>query len=146
MTSLGTTTWWLRFSMSMGGLILGTIGYIAAAIALENCIVESEPGLSHGQQAALISTPLCGLTGAMIGLAIALVIERRAFLGIAMFFVTGCVGAGIICSLWSGQISQYGRDSSEIVLYYPPLGASFLCCFLGILTSLMTIRVPSASE
>lgn len=78
--------WSLLILLPFGGLILGTVGYIAAAIFLENRNVESEPVLSYGQQAGLISTPLCAVIGAMIGLSIALVAGRLAVLRTVLLF------------------------------------------------------------
>ena len=64
--------------MPFAGLLRGTIGYIAAAIILENRDVESEPIRSYGQQAGLISTPLRAIMGGMIGMSIAFVVRRQA--------------------------------------------------------------------
>ena len=110
------------------------------AFLLENRNAESEPILSYGQQAGLISLPLCAIMGAMIGLSTALLVGRHAFVGTALLLITGCLGALIVNSLWSRQISQYGRDYSQIVLFYPPMGAAMLCWLLAIITGVLAYQ------
>ena len=44
-------------------------------------------------------------------------------------------------SLWNTQIAQYGRDASEVVLYYPPVGyAAATACFALLLSVSMFVR------
>jgi hypothetical protein len=133
-----SVNWILLAILSFAGLILGTIGYFVSAIILENRHVESEPILSYGQQAGLISAPLCAIMCAMIGMSIAFVIERKAFLGTAILIVTGCLGILLVSSVWSDQIAQHGRDYSEIVLYYPPMSVAIACLLFAIPTGLIT--------
>ena len=120
--------------LPFAGLIIGGIGYFAAAIILENRHVASEPKLTYGQQAGLISAPLCAIMCAMIGLSIGLVILRKVLFGISILIVTGCLGGFAVYSMWSSQIAQYGRDSSEVMLYYPPMSVATACLLLAILT------------
>jgi len=135
-----SVNWSLLILLPFGGLILGTVGYIAAPIFLENRNVESEPVLSYGQQAGLISTPLCAVIAAMIGLSIALVAGRQAVLGTVLLFFSGSVGGFVVNSLWTDQIAQHGRDYSEIVLYYPPMVAAAVCWLIAIPTCLIAFK------
>jgi hypothetical protein len=59
----------------MIGGIVGFIGYLFASTILDNREVTTEPSLSYGQQAALISLPMCTLISAATGLGIAFAIN-----------------------------------------------------------------------
>ena len=138
--SASATNWLLLWLLPPAGLITGAVSYIALAIVLENRNAESHPILSYGQQACLISMPLCAIMGAMIGLSVAFVVGRQAFIGAALSFITGCIGALSVNSLWSDQVSQYGRDYSEIVLFYPPMGAAMLCWLCATIAGVLAYR------
>lgn len=129
---------WIPLTLlTFAGLILGAIGYFAAAIILENRHVESEPMLTYGQQAGLISAPLCATMCAMIGMSFGLVVGRQAFFGTVILIANGCLGGLVVNSMWSEQIAQHGRDYSEIVLYYPPMSVAIASLLLAILTGLI---------
>ena len=111
--------------MTFAGLILGAIGYFGAAIILEGRRMESEPVMSYGQQAGLVSAPLCAIMCAMMGMSFCLVVGKQRLLGTLLLVANGCVGGLVVNSIWSEQIAQHGRDYSETVLYYPPMSVAF---------------------
>ena len=132
---------WIPITLlTFAGLILGPIGYFAAAVILETRNVESEPILSYGQQAGLISAPLCAIMCAMIGMSFGLLIGRKAFFGTATLIATGCLGGLAVNSMWSEQIAQHGRDYSEIVLYYPPMSVAIACLLFAVPSGLIAFR------
>ena len=132
---------WIPITLlTFAGLILGPIGYFAAAVILETRKVESEPILSYGQQAGLISAPLCAIMCAMIGMSFGLLIGRKAFFGTATLIATGCLGGLAVNSMWSEQIAQHGRDYSEIVLYYPPMSVAIACLLFAVPSGLIAFR------
>jgi hypothetical protein len=135
-----SVSWILLTLLTFAGLILGTIGYIATAIILENRHVESEPVLSYGQQAGLISAPLCAIMCAMIGMSFGLVVGRQAFFGTVTLIVTGCLGGLVVNSMWSDQIAEHGRDYSEIVLYYPPMSVAIASLLIAIPSGLVAYQ------
>jgi hypothetical protein len=125
----------------------GFAGYIALAITLERQPAENEPVLSHGQQAILISLPICTMIAASTGFALAFAFVRKRALSISLLFVIALLGWLVTRSLWNAQIAQYGRDASEVVLYYPPAGYAAATMFLGFLTLLTSIvRRPKRGE
>ena len=109
----------------LGGFI-GFAGYIAAALLLEARDGVSGPRLSYGQQAGLISLPICTMIGAAIGFGVSLSLARRYLFSIVLLLFVWLCGCGIVNSMWNDQIARYGRDPSEVVLYYPPLAFSIL--------------------
>ena len=119
--------------------IAGFAGYIALAFALEVVPAETEPVLSHGQQAILISLPICTLIGASVGGALAFLFARQPLICACLLFAIAIAGYGITRSLWNAQIAQYGRDASEVVLYWSPAGYSALSATLAILVACTTI-------
>lgn len=124
---------WIPLSLlTFAGLILGAIGYIAIAVTLEIRHIESEPVLSYGQQAVLISAPLCAIMCAMIGMSFGLMVGRQAFFGTVTLIVTGLLGGLLVNSMWVAQIAQHGRDYSEIVLYYPPMSVALASLLISI--------------
>jgi hypothetical protein len=132
---------WIPLTLlTFAGLILGKIGYIATAIILENRHVESEPVLSYGQQAGLVSAPLCAIMCAMIGMSFGFVVGRQAFFGTVTLIVTGCLGVLVVNSMWSDQIAQHGRDYSEVVLYYPPMSVAIASLLIAIPTALVAYQ------
>jgi hypothetical protein len=61
----------------MIGGIVGFIGYLFASTILDKRDVTTEPILSYGQQAGLISLPMCTLISAVTGLGIAFTLTRQ---------------------------------------------------------------------
>lgn len=111
------------------GGITGFIGYIFAASILENRDTTAEPILSYGQQAGLISLPMCTLISAAIGLGLAFSIVRQFATSIVLLLLVSLSGWAINNSFWNDQIRRYGPDPSESVLYYPPLACSGIALF-----------------
>ncbi len=127
--------------------LAGFAGYIALAITLERQPEENEPVLSHGQQAILISLPICTMIAASTGFALAFCFVRQRALSIILLFVIALVGWLITRSLWNAQISQYGHDASEVVLYYPPAGYAAATVCLGLLLSIsLAVRLTKRGE
>ncbi|MBM3965966.1 MAG: hypothetical protein FJ308_13020 [Planctomycetes bacterium] len=112
----------LVISPALGGLI-GFLGFIAASIFIELQSQPTEVALSYGQEAGLFSLPLCTVVGAATGFSVAISIMHRHLIAISMLIAVGVLGSGVVASMWSGQISRYGRDPSEVVLYYVPMAA-----------------------
>lgn len=105
-----------------GGAIIGSVG-------LEQNIAShglGNPRLTYGQQAGLITMPLCALMGAGIGFALAMATTKHSMAAAALLLANAGLGWVITSSLWNQQIEQYGRDASEIVLYYPLVAMSFV--------------------
>ena len=113
-------------SLPLLGAFLGFAGYIAVAFLLEARNEPLSPTLSYGQQAGLISLPLCTIIGTAIGFSVALSRARRYFASIVMLVLVWYSGSTVVNSMWNDQIARYGRDPSEIVLYWPPLAFSML--------------------
>lgn len=124
-------------------LFLGTAGfagYIALALGLEVQPTESEPVLSHGQQAILISLPICTLLAASVGIALAFLVAGQRLFAALLLCSIAIIGYSITRSIWNAQIAQYGRDPSEIVLYYPPAGYAAVSAILAILVTVGALR------
>ena len=64
--------------------LAGFAGYIVLAITLETRPTKNEPVLSHGQQAFLISLPICTLIAASAGGALACVFVRQRVLSVIL--------------------------------------------------------------
>jgi hypothetical protein len=120
----------------IGGFI-GFAGYIAAASILEAHDDWSGPRLSYGQQAGLISLPICTMIGAAIGLGFAFAIVRRYMVSIALLLLVSLCGWCIVNVMWNDQIARYGRDPSEVVLYYPPMAFSMLALAAAFIVGLV---------
>lgn len=119
--------------------LAGFAGYIALAIMLEHQQANNDPMISYGQQAFLISLPLCTMIAASTGGAIAVAFVGKRGLSVALLFVISLMGWLITWSLRNRQIAQYGRDPSEAVLYYPPAGYAAAAACLGVFLALCTI-------
>ena len=148
-SSVGRPYWFTTFAFVALPLLFGIAafaGYIALAIALEVQPTETEPVLSHGQQALLISLPICTMLGASVGVALAFLVARQRLVSALLLFTIALVGWGITHSLWNAQIAQYGRDPSEVVLYYPPTGYAAVSATLAVLVSIATFRRRSNSK
>ncbi|WP_068141286.1 hypothetical protein [Roseimaritima ulvae] len=127
--------------------LTGFAGYIALVIAIERQLAENEPVLSYGQQAFLISLPICTMIAASTGYALAFFFARQRTLSIILLFVIALVSWLITWSFWNSQIAQYGRDASEVVLYYPPTGYAAAAACLGLLLSIaLTVRRAKRGE
>ena len=127
--------------------LAGFAGYIALAIVLERQPSDNEPILSYGQQAFLISLPLCTMVAALTGGAIAFAFVRKQGFSVVLLFVIALMGWLVTRSLWNAQIAQYGRDASEAVLYYPPAGYAAATACLGLLLLIyMTVRRTKDGE
>ena len=127
--------------------IAGFAGYIALAISLERQPAENEPVLSHGQQAMLISLPICTMIAASAGFALAFSFVRQRALSIILLLATSLLGWLVTRSLWNSQIAQYGRDASEVVLYYPPAGYAVATACIALLLSIyMIVRRSRSGE
>jgi hypothetical protein len=115
-----------------GGFI-GFAGTIAAALLLETGDEWSGPRLSYGQQAGLISLPICTIIGAAIGLGVSLAFAGRYLVAIVLLILMWLSSWRIMNSMWSDQILRYGRDPSEAVLYFPPIAFSFLALLVALI-------------
>lgn len=107
----------------VGGFV-GFTGYILASIILEKRNTTTEPILAYGQQAGLISLPMCTFIVAATGLGAAFAMNGRYITPVLLLLAVSCCGWAINNSLWSEQIKMYGPDPSEAVLYYPPAACS----------------------
>lgn len=127
--------------------LAGFAGYIALAIMMERPPADNEPMLSYGQQAFLVSLPLCTIIAASIGGAITVALVGKRGLSVALLFVIALMGWLVTWSLWNGQIAQYGRDPSEVVLYYPPAGYAAAAASLGLFLAIcITVRRVKGGE
>ena len=120
----------------LGGFV-GFVGYIAAALILEMRNGPTGPTLSYGQQAGLISLPICTMIGVAIGLGVALSLIRRYVVSIALLLLVSLCGSGIVNLMSNDQIARYGRDPSEVVLYWPPLAFSVLALVAAVAVGLV---------
>lgn len=121
--------------LPMIGGIAGFVGYIFASITLEDRDTATEPILSYGQQAGLISIPMCTLICAATGLGVAFTIGRQYVTSVLLLLAVAFCGWAINNSLWNDQIKRYGPDPSEAVLYYPPLACSGLALFTAMVVA-----------
>ena len=127
--------------------IVGFAGYIALAITLERQPTENETVLSQGQQGIFVSLPICTMIAASTGFALAFAFVRKRALSISLLFVIALMGWLVTLTLWNAQIAQYGRDASEVVLYFPPAGYAAASMCLGFLILLAsTVRRPKRGE
>ncbi|AMV35594.1 hypothetical protein VN12_26110 [Pirellula sp. SH-Sr6A] len=119
--------------------IVGFIGYLVLAFALNTYGIVTQPFLSYGQQAVFISLPICTLLTTSVGLASAFIVAGHRFFAALLFTVTAAAGYAITSSLWNAQIAQYGSDPSEMVLYYPPAGYSAIPGILAISSFILAL-------
>lgn len=130
-SSRSTTSTLAYFVLPMIGGIAGFVGYMFASVILEKRETITDPVLSYGQQAGLISLPMCTLISAATGLGVAFTIARRYVTSVLLLLAVSLCGWAINNSLWNDQIKRYGPDPSEAVLYYPPL----VCSELALVTA-----------
>lgn len=130
-----------------GGLA-GFFGYIVSALVLEQFFMPTGPAvkLSYGATAALITLPICTVLGAATGFAIAFVWVHRWWVCSILLLLIALLGMAIVLPMWNQQLARYGRDPSEMILFYPPL----MLCGLAIVAStsvaaLGVIRGPASA-
>ncbi len=112
---------WIVLLAPLGG-VTGFAGYIVASGIIEKVYMQhSGDYLTYTQQAGFIILPLCTLLGAAIGFSIAPAFVGRFIVSSILLIVTSLCGTAIVVAMWISQIATYGRDPSEVVLYYPPL-------------------------
>jgi hypothetical protein len=75
--------------------ISGFAGYIVLAFALEAQPTGTEPVLSHGQQAILISLPICTLLGVCMGTALAFLFAGQRLTSAFLLFSIAIAGWAI---------------------------------------------------
>lgn len=133
-------SWWSSHSVLVAlnflgfpifGGMAGFAGYFLAATFLDNRDTTTEPILSYGQQAVLVSLPLCTLTSAVIGLGLAFAMARKYVMSISLLLAVSLCSWAINNSYWNDQIKRYGPDPSEAVLYYPPLACSGIAILIA---------------
>ena len=143
-TTNSTFTARAYIALPLLGGFLGFAGYITAALVLESRNQTSGPILSYGQQAGLISLPISTMIGSAIGFGIALSVARKYVISVIALFAVAFLGSAVVGSMWSDQVAQYGRDPSEVVLYYPPMAAALLslaiAVMIGVFASAAQIR------
>lgn len=127
-------------SLPVFGGVLGFGGYIAASSLFEVESTKSEPILSYGQQAMLISLPISTLIGVGIGVSLAFCFVCHRAVSATLLLMVAAIGYSITRSLWTSQIAEYGRDPSEAVLYHP-LAAM---CALAVVIAFAIVVIPSA--
>lgn len=132
-TSSISRGWYVELTL-IGGLI-GFYGYRSAATYIEARIPE--PSITYGIQAGLISLPLCVVLLASIGLATAFALKLRFRVAISLLLAEFVVGAGVTALLWSSKITEYGRDSSDYVVYLPPITCSVLALIIAAIIGLI---------
>ena len=125
--------------LSLLGGFIGFSGYFVALSLLDSRSQTSGPTLSYGQQAALFSLPICTIMGNVIGFSVALSVARKYLRAIAFLLGAGLYATAVVILLWNIQIAQYGRDPSEIVLYYPPLTAALSALIVSVLVGLVAV-------
>lgn len=87
------------------------------------------------------------MIGAALGLGIAFSIARQYLVSMALLLSVSVTSWGVVNSLWSDQIARYGRDRSEIILYYPPLAFSNLAMAAVIVVGVVALaKAPSRSK
>jgi hypothetical protein len=126
-------------ALPIGGGVLGFAGYIAACILLEVQPTETEPVLSHGQQAIFISLPISTLIGVGIGISLAFCFVCHRVISATLLLAVAAIGYSITRALWNAQIAEYGRDPSEAVLYHP---LAAMCAF-AVLVAIATVVYPT---
>ncbi len=119
------------------GAIVGFLGFFGMAMILEAMfpLPSGAPVLSHGQQAALFTLPICTLAGFGIGIGLAFAFSRQRAIAIIALLSTSAITYAINNRLWVDQISRYGRDYSEMVLYYPPTIFAVAAMVLAVLVA-----------
>jgi hypothetical protein len=102
------------------GLVFG-IAYIAYGFqAVVTPPVRPGPGLSYGQQVALIWL-LMMILGATVGLAIG-VARRFDLLSAALILVTAALlQGGVVAYLWDENVQRYGDHPSDWIVFAPAL-------------------------
>jgi len=121
------------------GGIAGFTGYLFAATIPDKRDTTIEPVLSYGQQAGLISLPMCTLICAAIGLALAFSFIRQTGTAILILLLASLSGWAINNSFWNDQIRTHGPDPSEAVLYYPPLACSGMAVSTAAIVAVWTL-------
>lgn len=115
----------------MLGTMAGSAIYVVCALAIESFFMPSRggPTMSYGQYAGLICIPSGAVIGAASGLALAFAWIRRWLASLSLLLMVALGGAAAVLRMWNQQIAEYGRDPSEMVLFYPLLA---LCAMAAI--------------
>ena len=123
--------------LPMLGATVGFAAYVASGLAIESFFMPSRSGptLSYGQAAGLVSLPISTIIGAASGFAVAFAWTGRWLVSSALLLLVAIIGASAVLRVWNQQIAHYGRDPSEMVLFYPPLA---LCLIVATGTLFVT--------
>ena len=144
----------ILFTIVGGGI--GVVGSIVGGLSLESYVESIRPPgpvLSYGQMFGLIIVPLCTLIGAATGFAVGVACFRQRMLSIFLLLGTAFIGWEMTSSMWTSQISEYGPDPSEAVLFFPPLamcivalGAAAFICVVTLMSAIARIGKPIRLE
>ena len=86
--------------------------------------------ITYGQQSGAMLV-LSGFLGAIAGMSVALALKSSWWLAGMYSCLAACLGAGFVAYLWNSSLARHGPDTSDWILYVPPLVASLACCLLG---------------
>lgn len=122
----------------------GGFGFVASIVfgLVGESPTAGTPTLSYGQQFGLIIVPLCTLVGAGIGFAAGIAYARCFRTAVFLLLAISLSGWAATSAMWNSQIANYGRDPSEVVLYYPPSGMCVLALCTAVAICLHSIRTP----
>ena len=126
--------------LPMFGVGLGFVGCLVAAQLLKRFGMQHDyesSSTAYGQMFGLFSMPICVALGGAIGVAIALAGISRFGWATAVLLLTSVTCCVVVIHVWDGQIADYGRDPTDIIVYYPPLGfcAVAAAVMIGILAA-----------
>lgn len=105
------------------GSLLGVLLFFAFANFVEELFPppNGTPVMSYGQQAVLVTLPMCMLIGLGAGVSVSFAVSQQLPASILAFTLCSFPCLYWNNRLWCEQVQRHGRDYSEIVLYYPPL-------------------------
>jgi len=90
-------------------------------------------------QGALFMLLVTGLTGAIAGMSVGLALKSSWWLGGVCSCLAACLVAVFVAYSWNSRQMRNGPDTSDWIVFVPPLAVSVACCLLG--TSLIGMAV-----
>lgn len=96
------------------------------------------PIYSHGQLAGMMLY-LCAVLGAIAGMSVGLAFRSSWWLAGMCSCLAASLSAAFVTDLWNSSLNKYGPDTSNLIVFVPPMAVSAACYLLGAMLIVLAV-------